>query len=89
MKRLILLCVFFALTGCATSVPVKMNFPQAPESLKEACVDLQQLDPNTKKLSEVVAVVSKNYGQYQECQVKVNSWIDWYNTQKKIFEDIK
>ena len=89
MKKLLLVCLLFALAGCATSVPVKISFPQAPESLKEACPDLQQLDPATNKLSDVVTTVSKNYEQYQECQVKTNSWIEWYNTQKKIFEDIK
>lgn len=89
MKKLLLVCAIFALAGCATSVPVKMSFPQAPESLKESCPDLQQLDPATKKLSDVVTTVSKNYGQYQECQIKTSSWIEWYNTQKKIFEDIK
>ena len=88
MKYFVLVSVLF-LSACASSVPVTMSFPQAPETLTEACPDLQQLDSTTKKLSEVVEVVSKNYGQYQECQVKVDSWIDWYNTQKKIFESIK
>ena len=87
--KYVVIALALCLSACATSVPVKMSFPQAPETLKESCPDLQQLDPNTKKLSEVVANVSANYGQYQECQVKVTSWIEWYNTQKKIFEDIK
>jgi hypothetical protein len=43
----------------------------------------------TTKLSDVVDIVVTNYGQYKECQVKVDSWIDWYNTQKQIFESVK
>jgi hypothetical protein len=66
-----------------------MNFPQVPEELKVSCPDLHQIEPGTSKLSEVVAVVAKNYGEYQECQVKIDAWLQWYNTQKKIFEDIK
>jgi hypothetical protein len=89
MKKLLLVCAIFALTGCATSVPVKMSFPQVPEDLLQACPDLQQLDADTKKLSEVIGIVGKNYGQYQECQVRVDTWIQWYNAQKKIFEDVK
>jgi hypothetical protein len=89
MKRLLVLLPIMLLTGCLETVPVKMSFPQVPEDLKIACPDLQLLDPETKKLSEVVTVVTKNYGQYQECQVKVDAWVQWYNTQKKIFEDIK
>ena len=89
MKRLLAVCVFFALTGCTGTVPVKMSFPQVPEDLKIACPDLQQLDADTKKLSEVISIVGKNYGQYQECQIKVDTWIQWYNSQKKIFEEVK
>ena len=78
-----------ALTGCATSVPVTMSFPQAPEDLKVACSDIKLLNPATTKLSEVVGVVGENYGQYQECQIKINGWIQWYESQKKIYESVK
>ena len=88
MKKLSLL-LLFVLSGCYTTVPVKMSFPQVPAELATPCPDLLLLEPDTKKLSEVVAVVAKNYGQYQECQVKVEAWTDWYNTQKNIFESVK
>jgi hypothetical protein len=89
MKHLLSLCVFLAVTGCATSVPVTMNFPQVPEELKVACPELKETDPTTTKLSEVISVVVDNYGQYQECRIKVDAWVQWYNSQKKIFETIK
>ena len=88
MKKL-LICSVIALSGCATSVPVTMSFPQAPEDLKVSCPDIKLLDPATTKLSTVVGVVGENYGQYQECQIKVNGWIQWYESQKKIYESIK
>ena len=53
-----------------------------------ACPDLAQI-PETNKLSEVLPVVADNYGQYYTCKDTVDSWIDWYNTQKKIFDNIK
>lgn len=89
MKCLLVLLPVVFLAGCVHTVPVTMSFPQVPEELKVSCPDLQQIPPKTKKLSEVVTVVAKNYGQYQECQVKVNAWVQWYITQKKIFEEVE
>ena len=54
----------------------------------EACPDLQKTEP-TEKLSEVLKVVVNNYGQYHECKVKVDTWVEWYKTQKQIFEIVK
>jgi len=85
--KLLLIVPVLLLTGCL-STPVQRSFPDVPEELKVACPDLMLLEPTTK-LSEVVSVVSKNYGQYQECQIKVDTWIEWYKTQKQIFESVK
>lgn len=87
MKKLLLIVSVLLLTGCL-STPVKRSFPEVPEELKVACPDLMMLEPTTK-LSEVISVVTKNYGQYQECQIKVDTWIEWYKTQKEIFESVK
>jgi len=89
MKRsLILLLPIILLTGCLTA-PVKQVFPDVPADLLVACPDLKLVDPNTTKLSEVISVVSENYGQYQECQIKVDYWIEWYKHQKEIFNSVK
>ena len=87
MKKLLLIVPVLLLAGCLAT-PVKRSFPEVPEELKVACPDLNLLEPTTK-LSEVVSVVTKNYGQYQECQIKVDTWIEWYKTQKEIFESVK
>lgn len=87
--RLAVLLLPFLLAGCLGTAPVKRSFPNIPEDLKTACPTLKEVDPNTTKLSDVVTVVSENYGQYQECKIKVDSWIEWYSTQKSIFESVK
>jgi hypothetical protein len=76
------------LLSACTSVPVDRKFPSVPTELTQACPDLKLINPTTK-LSDVVDIVVTNYGQYKECQVKVDSWIDWYNNQKQIFESVK
>ena len=86
MKRLLLIGLLI-LSGC-TSVPVVMKFPEVPADMLTACPDLKQT-PETTKLSEVLPVVVDNYGQYYTCKDTVDSWIDWYNNQKKIFDSIK
>ena len=47
------------------------------------------MNPETTRLSGVVQSVVANYGQYQACDVKVDTWIEWYNTQKTIFDSVK
>jgi hypothetical protein len=87
MKRLALLLVILMMVGCST-VPVERKFPDVPKELMESCPDLKQTQ-STSKLSEVLTVVVENYGQYHECKLKANSWMEWYNTQKQIFNTVK
>jgi hypothetical protein len=86
--RALILCTLL-LTGCSTTVPVKRNFPDVPAELKEKCVELNQLPPETQKLSEVLTSVTKNYTEYHLCSNKVDLWIEWYNTQKQVFDEVK
>jgi hypothetical protein len=82
MKYLILALM---LTGCSTTVPVKVSFPEAPSTLLEQCADLKKLDDGAK-LSDITKSVSLNYVTYYQCAAKNNAWIEWYQTQKSIFE---
>jgi hypothetical protein len=86
--RLALLVMPLLLAGCLAT-PVKRSFPEVPEDMKVACPSLKEVNPNTNKLSELVSVVSENYGTYQECKIKVDLWIEWYNSQRTIFESVK
>ena len=84
--KIAIVALSLLLTACV--VPVDRKFPEVPAELQQACPDLKLINPTTK-LSEVVDVVVSNYGQYRECQVKVDSWVDWYTNQKQIFESVK
>jgi hypothetical protein len=90
MKRLIPLIFIAVLAGCneQATTNVRMAFPKVPADLMTACPDLQTVDPNTEKLSDVLNVVTANYSQYYECKVKVDAWIEWYNTQKSINDTV-
>lgn len=86
MRYLILVSALL-IAGC-TSVPVAMKFPDVPADMLVACPDLKPV-PETTKLSEVLPTVVDNYSQYYTCKDNVDSWIDWYTSQKKIFNSIK
>lgn len=83
MKKVLLLSLL--LTGCV-AVPVQQKFPDAPESLKQACPQLEDVPAGTTKLSDLLSVVIGNYALYHECQMKVDTWNEWYKTQKEIYE---
>ena len=87
MKLLFLVPFLFVLSGCLTT-PVKRTFPEVPQELIQACPDLKLVEP-TEKLSDVLKVVTDNYSQYHECKIKVDTWIEWYKSQKQIFESVK
>lgn len=87
MKLIILSLVLF-LIGCTTVVPVHRKFPEAPTSILQPCPDLFLTQP-TEKLSEVLLIVTKNYTLYHECSAKTDSWIEWYNEQRRIFEELE
>lgn len=74
------------LVGCSTTVPVARKFPDAPDTLLKPCPDLKKIEKKDPVLSEVIKSVTENYTLYHECALKNESWIEWYNAQKKAFE---
>ena len=76
------------LTGCSTTVPVTAKFPEAPNELLQKCPALKQLDEEVK-LSDVAKNITYNYTLHYECVIKNDAWIEWYQSQKKIFESVK
>jgi hypothetical protein len=88
MKNVIAVCAFFALTGCSTVVPVKANFPDVPERLMVKCPQLEKVS-DTPTLSGVAKTVTNNYTTYYECATKHDGFVEWYNTQKEIFNKVK
>lgn len=88
MKKLLMLFTIILLSGCLSTAPVKRNFPDVPQDLLQACPNLKEIEPTTK-LSDVVKIVTDNYTQYHECAIKMEIWIEWYKTQKTIFESVQ
>ena len=86
----IVTAIFFIamFSGCSTTVPVTAKFPNVPEQLLVKCPQLEKLG-NEVKLSDISKTVTTNYTTYYECAVKHDSFIEWYNVQKNIFESIK
>ena len=84
------ICIILAFlaTGCSTVVPVTAKFPEAPSKLQVKCPQLEKLKDDAK-LSEVSKTITINYTTYYECAVKLDSWIEWYQVNKLIFEGIK
>jgi hypothetical protein len=87
--RNLLLAGLLLLTGCATSVPVTMSFPQLPEALDKPCERLLPLADGKRELSDLLENTNDNYAKAKECNAKANAWKEWYDTQKKIFEEVK
>lgn len=89
MRLIFLLSTTVLLSGCfSTPVPVKQNFPMAPETLLTPCPELKKLEKDAK-LSDVAKTVVENYTLYHECSIKSQAWIGWYKAHKKIFEEIQ
>ena len=91
--KLFFLIVFiilaFLATGCSTVVPVTQRFPEAPGNIAMTpCPQLQKLQEDAR-LSDITKTVSVNYGTYYECAVKTDAWIEWYQKQQQIFNNLK
>ena len=85
MRYLLLVLI---LTGCSTTVPVTVKFPNVPERLLVKCPQLEKLE-NEVKLSDISKTVTNNYTTYYECAVKHDAFVEWYKIQKNIFESVK
>jgi len=87
MKTLIVVACLIV-SGC-TTVPVTAKFPTAPYSLREPAATLKTLDVPNPELSDLISNANDNYAEYYRLRDRYNGWIDWYSTQKQIFESIK
>ena len=81
----IFLMIMLILSACSTLVPVAVKFPEPPKYATERCPQLQKLN-NDAKLSDVATTVTINYSTYYDCAVRNDSWIEWYQIQKEIYE---
>lgn len=85
--RTILLCLVSLLAACSTAVPLTRDFPEAPAMLKEKCPLLKTIEGERVSIVDFTKTVSENYTTYHQCAARTDAWIEWYNQQKKIWED--
>lgn len=85
---ILFLLVLLLFTGCSTTVPVVVKFPGVPENLMQTCPQLKTIDAEKPSIIDVTKTVTENYTTYHECEVKIEGWIEWYQLQKKNFEEI-
>lgn len=88
IKTVVYMLPVLLLAGCFKTVPVARNFPAVPAELQQRCADLHKT-PDSTQLSDVVKTVTKNYSLYHDCRARNDAWIEWYDAQKKIFEEVK
>lgn len=88
MKYLLIVFLVVLLSGCKT-VPVTKNFPEVSPSLLKKCPELKTIDPNVVEISKLLDIVTENYSEYHVCRKKVDEWINWYNSQKENYNNIK
>ena len=83
------LLIILLLAGCTTTVPVKQKFPNASPELMKKCESLKKIEGDKVAITDMLKVIVHNYSLYPECSTKVDGWQDWYNEQKKIFDNVK
>lgn len=85
MKYILIIFSVLTLTGCALFV--KPKFPDAENSLMIPCKELSQLSGDTVTISQLMTSVVDNYTLYHQCANKVAGWQEWYEKQKKNYEN--
>jgi hypothetical protein len=66
-----------------------MEFPSAPSSLTEPAENLDSLPADKKNLTDLIQNANENFGKYYQLKEKYESWQNWYNTQKQIYDSVK
>jgi hypothetical protein len=87
MNKYLASFLLILMSGCSTVVPVTVKFPDAPDRINIRCPQLKTLNEDAK-LSDIAKTVTENYTTYYECAVRNDTWIEWYETQKIIFEKL-
>jgi hypothetical protein len=87
MKRLIIAILFISLTSCATHhAPIALKWPDAPAELMEPSEDLITLNPDQTQLSDLIDNANTNYEKYYTLRERYDTWQQWYNQHKQIYQ---
>jgi hypothetical protein len=84
----LVIILMFLVTGCSTTVPVTTKFPSVPPILLEKCPQLKTIDGEKVSIIDYTKTVTINYTTYYDCAVRSDAWIEWYQIQKNIFEEV-
>ena len=77
------------LSACSTAVPVTQKFPDAPDMLMEKCPELKTIQGEKISIVDFTRTVSENYSTYYQCAAGKEAWIDWYDQQRKIWDQVR
>ena len=87
MKQLIIALVVVTLAGCASNKsPTQLNWPDAPAELLAPSEDLIPLAPEQTQLSNLLDNANTNYTKYYILKDKYDTWQQWYNNHKQIYQ---
>ena len=82
------IAIVILLTGCAsTTVPVTMNFPEAPEPILMEPEKLDPLPEDAKEMTDLLENSTVNYGKHRELQLKYLQWQRWYETNRRLHKE--
>lgn len=90
--KFLLLMPLVLLSGCAffkQPVPVVPSFPESTPELMKKCEELKTVEGDKVAITELLKTVVQNYTLYYQCSSKVEGWQEWYDTQKKIYDQLK
>jgi len=90
MKQLITALMLVSLVGCASrTAPVALKWPDAPPELMAPSEDLVPLKPEQTQLSDLIDNANTNYEKYYTLRDRYDTWQQWYNSHKQIYENAK
>lgn len=89
MKKLLLIIAVLSLVGCSLLPQARPAWPEAPAEIQKPAPDLTPLGKDQHNLSDLIENANINYSEYFALKNKYNAWIEWYNTQKKIYDNSK
>ena len=87
MKRILIIALLISLAGCATKIaPVTLKWPDTPPELMEPSEELTPLDAKQTQLSDLIDNANTNYTKYYNLKDRYDSWQQWYNSHKQIYQ---
>jgi hypothetical protein len=86
MNTLLASIVLVLMTGCSTVVPVKEEWPTAPQELLTPASNLTPMSVDKTELSDLLENANNNFTQYYLLKDRFTAWQKWYTDQQKIYE---